>query len=73
MCITAPLVPQGRLRLPHAQEPPPVHPPTVSQRAADPHHSAEATHAPTPAERAAALPAENRFQDEILDAVELLA
>lgn len=72
MCITAPLVPVGRLRLPHAQE---HSPPTlaVSQRAADLHHSAEATHAHIPAESVAALAAENCFQDEIIDVLKVLA
>lgn len=65
------MVPEGRLRLPHAREPSP--PPIVSQRAADLHHSAEATHAHIPAESAAALAAENRFQDEIIDVLEVLA
>lgn len=46
---------------------------TPPQRAADLHHSAEATHAHIPAESAAALAAENRFQDEIIDVLEVLA
>lgn len=46
-------------------------PPTPRQRTADPRHSAGATHALRPA-RSAALAAENRFQDEIIDVLELL-
>lgn len=57
----------------HRNLPPPTPLPTVSQRTADLHHSAEATLVRIPAESAAALAAENRFQDEIIDVLEVLA
>lgn len=52
--------------------PPPNTPSTVSQHAADLHHSAVETHAHI-MEQSAARSAQNCFQNEIIDVLEVLA
>lgn len=48
-------------------------PSTVSQHAADLHHSAEATHARMMEQSSTARSAQNCFQNEIIDVLEVLA